>query len=376
MSNLDLRTHQSYTERIHDNLQSVIGNSISGGFSQLCPVVIGDGASVSTMYASAIGCNATATGSQAMAIGSGVIGGAEPPITATGDRSLAIGADGTSATATEAFAAGSGASASGDGSLALGLNSVASADNAVAIGGGNASGNGSIAIRGTASGANSITIGSGSTNGGSISIGDTIIGANATDNVVIGNNHTLTTGNDRAVLIGEGCSAVTSAIAIGDSATANFNSAIAMGNGATVTSNNGIAIGPSSTAANGSVHIGSGLGATGSSAISIGSGSSAAGATSIAIGSNSNATITDAIGIGRMCVANARGVVLGATANLQGVTDGLALGFGAGAAPGTLTAARSVAIICNGASIVGAPGAATAGLQVSINGLPFIIPLV
>jgi len=268
------------------------GISIDGaGTGAVAAAHSGDTATASSTQAIAIGKNAAATtAAEAIAIGGGVSATAAP--LATGQGGIAIGAsDATGVLGARASGANAVAIGSGDASNA---GALASNSFAVAIGRtASATGVGGIAIGGAAD----------SQNTRSVAIGVTAQGQTA-DAVAIGSNVVSNTGTN-TIAIGSGADSTRAAratglgaIAIGSSSGGGVAGAIASGaNSIAIGGGNAVSTGPLASAQFG-IAIGILSQATASQGVAIGSGAIAGHANAIAIGNSVATTNTEQLTIG------------------------------------------------------------------------------
>ncbi|PXX26218.1 trimeric autotransporter adhesin [Burkholderia pyrrocinia] len=214
--------------------------------------------------ATAVGPNASATGTSAVALGGNTVATAQNAVAlgtisrATGAEATAVGV-GAAATGASATALGRGAAATGNNSTALGTYASAVGTGNLAVGGGAA-----VAQTGRFVPSNMIAIGTGAR-----AIDGDVTGANGS--IAIGNS--ATAGGTGSIVIG------TNARHSGSSATVLGGEASAMGGGA-------------------GVAVGYGAMASGSSGVSLGTNSTASAASSIALGTNSVANRANAVSVG------------------------------------------------------------------------------
>lgn len=292
----------------------------------------------------------------------GVTGyGAFVDLTGVGATGIGFNAD----AAKWATALGLETRATGTGSTALGFGSLASAANAVAIGG--AGGNGTTPL----SEANSTR----ATGDGAIAIGaNDIRGAQAAaaDSIALGGESTVATEADAGIAIGarssvEGEDGVAIGngsrsgedgynVAIGSGGTsANANipapgaapeGAVAIGHGQTAQGNGAVALGTNNSAnGNGSVAIGRQNEATGPGSLAFGDSSRATADRAIALGTTSDATADGAVAIGNSSKAlDNRAVAIGATAQ---ATSNSAVAIGNGAVAEDAFAATAIGYLAN-----------------------------
>ena len=310
---------------------TLTGNATASGTGALA---IGSGSTASSInYSLAIGTNANTTGNNAIAIGSGA---SNDKTEASGGASIAIG-HGADATGDGTVVVGHNASTTGNYGVAFGQQSTA-AVLATALGyqtSATASYSTAIGYSASTSTANQLMLGDATSSYGytSIRVGNTsyspsdnydlatkkYVDDNAGGSGGLGNygavNSTGTaasaTGTD-AIAIGESASApIQDAVCIGNGASATANlgySAVSIGLNASVTSYQGIALGENSVGSAYCVAIGSYTDATANYAM--------------AIGNNAQATATDTIVIGRAASANSAGnIVIGKSAGSTGARN-------------------------------------------------------
>lgn len=179
---------------------------------------------------------------------------------------------GASATGTDALAMGSNTQSSGTNSIAIGTNAQATQAGSIAMGFGAAS-----------TGANAIAIGTGALATGSVAVGN---GASAANGGAAFGDFSVATG---------GISGVSSATAVGNSASATTANAVAVGQSSSVQAANGTAIGGGATvmtAAVNSVAIGQGSVATAPNTVSFGTAGSPRVLTNVAPGVGPNDAAT------------------------------------------------------------------------------------
>jgi autotransporter adhesin len=311
---------------------------------------------------------------------------------ATGTDAVAIGPLAVSSGASS-FAAGNGAQATADNALALGSLAVASVSGGVALG------QGSVSDRAVAP--SSGTIGSGShaipfnTSDGTL-LGAVSVGDAATNSYRQLTNVADGTAPQDAVTVRQLTGALSSfavagteyfhanstaqdslavgaeSVAVGPSTVVNGDNGVGLGNGAVVNSTapGGIAIGETASSNQAdAIALGSGATANGAQSIAQGANASAALAGGIALGSGASSTAVDAVAIGSGATVSSTGsVALGAASTTTADLTAAAYNPGTAALSGT-TAAAEVSVGSAGAerriTNVAAGSAATDAVNVS-----------
>jgi hypothetical protein len=368
-------------------------NDTAAGISS---VAIGWYSAARATQAMAFGAAAKATAANAMALGKNTV--------ASGTSALATG-EGSVASANHAMAMGNGAQASGVSAVAIGRgasgNSLATADFSIAMGGGNASGNGALALGQSAAAGNSsfatpygsagadysvalggmvdpaatnaITIGASQAmapgtvaignssvaggTGGSVAIGGAVASGNSSLSLGYGGGTLLTTSmGDYSLAMVGGTSNGVSSVAIGQSA----------GSGSVAMGQNSIAMGGGNASGNGALALGQSA-AAGNSSFATPYGSAGADY-SVALGGMVDPAATNAITIGAS-QAMAPGTVAIGNSSVAGGTGGsvaiggavasgnssLSLGYGGGTLLTTSMGDYSLAMVggtSNGVSSV------------------------
>jgi autotransporter adhesin len=319
-------------------------------------------------WASAFGLSGTATGIASTALGFGA--------RSLGLNSIAIGgaggngttvlspADSTTASGTNAIAIGSnevkGAQATGTNTIAIGGQSSATgSDDAIAIGrGATASASQSIAIGPTANvttdGASGIALGAATVNGtNGIAQGQGVISGATGQNVAIGSSGTIansSTAAGGAVAIGRGQTAIgNGAVAIGDPNVSNGTGAVTLGADNTAA---GDAAGNSEAAG----------------AVAIGNANSAIGQGSLALGNSSTTTAAGGVALGDTAAVNgANGIAIGTNSRATSATGVGQGGISIGASAGQTSSTLGSVLIGNNANGSGSQGVAL-GAQTVVNG--------
>ena len=284
---------------------TAMGSSASATSSQ--STAVGYNAGAHGESATALGNGASATNKQATAIGSGAA--------ASGADAIAMG-NGSSSTDSSTIAIGSGAGAHGDYATALGSGASATSYEATAIGSG-AAANGSYAI--------AMGNGSSSTDSSTIAIGSGA-GAHSSSAIALGSG--ASANSSYVIAIGNGASAQNGdyGIAIGSSASTQYEEGTALGHNAKTTAPNGTALGSGASANYHALALGNNATASQSYALAAGDGASAQDYYAIALGSNAGATEENAVVLGKNAKSNVNGgIALGSdsTAYRASGTTGL-----------------------------------------------------
>ena len=263
----------------------------------------------------AFGTGNTASGENSTAFGENT--------TASGTESLAGGTN-TTASGDQSVALGQNATATAGGAMALGLNAAATQILAFAVGSGQASGIGAIAmgqastgpITCASSGTVSVAIGSGTkaTADYAVGIGE-LANASALNATAIGRSSVCSSADGVAIGRDATCATAVDGLAIGTSTDCTANGATAVGFGAQASAVGAIALGASQNG------VGTSANASQSQAIAIGAGGTqtsdapAASATrAIVVGTGSAAADTSAVAVGTYALAHQPGMFALSTA--------------------------------------------------------------
>lgn len=327
------------------------GRAYAGATAESAGLAFGNGASATQGGVDAIGANSVATGSgRAYAGGYASNSGYAFGGTASNGYAVALGKNST-ASGAYSVAAGYSATAAGPNSAAIGYGSStsSSAQNGVALGGGNVRNSNGIAI---GSGAKTetvaqqnfrsqIAIGSGAecSNSGIMAIGPSAA-ANGSNAVAIG---IVTAGNNSVAVGADNSSATEQSVVVGQGGTSARNNSVALGyasttagrdaSGSLTKSEKCVAIGYSVKATgNGSISIGAQNSTSNTNTIAIGSAVTTSGERSIAIGANAAAANAKAIAIGKSTAAASGNIAIGESA-VAGSANTVAIGENAYAGP-------------------------------------------
>lgn len=284
-----------------------------------------------------------AVGSGATASGGGVAFGSTG-VSATGPNALAVGMSGTNASSSSA-AFGLNRTTATDNSVAVGTDGTTARNSSVAVGKSTTATNSSVAVGANGTAANNSSFAAGFTSkagtdgndyyGNSVAVGSnttadngsSAFGINATANYqslaigLRGNSSSSASATHQSIAIGNNAQAGSNgqyAVALGNSASANYAQTTAIGSGAQATSSNATA-------------LGSGAGAHGDSATALGYSASASANYSTALGTSASANYGNATALGY--TANASSTYATAVGNNAGAhgDNATALGNGASA---------------------------------------------
>ncbi|MXO63841.1 hypothetical protein [Qipengyuania oceanensis] len=303
-------------------------------------IAVGNGAATYSLFAGAMGEQASATGERSLAVGAFSEANGFGA-TAIGSNAAAIGRGSSafgyaaSANGIAATAVGSNANANGDGATAVGPQSFAGSQGSVALGFlsfANGHGSTGVGFAVAAYGEGSIAMGlHAQANGkGAMAIGyDAVAGDGASNAVAVGREAQAL--GVSSIAIGTNAAALTeSGIAIGTDAIAQQGAAVAIGLANTASGNGAVAIGdPNFATGQGAVAVGAGNVALGNGSLAIGLENSAIGDSALALGDSGSAQGIGAIAIGQGTGASGHGATAIGTEATALFVNSTAIGSGA-----------------------------------------------